>query len=211
MLPTLHASSSSYSSPTPLSLLHPCARATMTRAVRRPPRRRRRFHAPHLSLRPLSSTQRDQESVESSFALFSPFATHAVSPFASAAPFSSPVKYGSPWVALTERSSHPLILVVASPCLADTRQALRAPQFRSEPSSRRSAAAAASSSPWSSLPRPSLAQIDPGSSFLTSPGSFSTLPSSSKRPEYRPHRSTSPPAASLRRATTPSRLSSIPS
>jgi hypothetical protein len=55
--------------------------ATMTRAVRRPPRRRRRFHVPRLSLRPLSSTQRDQESVESSFALFFPFATYAVSPF----------------------------------------------------------------------------------------------------------------------------------
>jgi hypothetical protein len=108
-------------------LLPSRVRATMTRAVRRPPRRRRRFHVPRLSLRPLSSTQRDQESVESSFALFFPFATYAVSPFVSAASFSSPVKYGSPWAALTERSSHPLNPVVASPCLADTRQALRAP------------------------------------------------------------------------------------
>jgi hypothetical protein len=59
----VHASSSSHPSPVPLPLLHPCARATVTRAARLPPRRRRHFHArayPSVSLLLLNMTRRTQ-------------------------------------------------------------------------------------------------------------------------------------------------------
>jgi hypothetical protein len=84
------------------------------------------------------------------------------------------------WAAFTEHFSPPSTPVAASPCLADTRRPLGATQFRSEPSYRRSAAAAALASLWNSLFRPLLTQFDPGLSSTTSPGSFPTAPPSSK-------------------------------
>jgi hypothetical protein len=85
----------------------------------------------------------------------------------------------SPWAATTKHSSPPSTPIATSPCPAGARQPLGAPQFWSELGYRRSIAAA-SASPWDLLSRPPLTPIDPGSSFLTPPGSFSTLPPSPK-------------------------------
>jgi hypothetical protein len=185
-------------------------RATVIRAARRPPRRRCHFRAhayPPVSLLLLNLSRRTRRPHLHSF----PFTVQAPSSIASAAHSSPPAKHGSQWAATSKRSSPLALPLQASLTPTRAHRFPIVPQFRPElltderrpPPFRPHRGTLVSSSP-----RP---RLSPSRASPPRPEANRPLPRPLRSPEYHPHRSTSPPAASSCHATTTSHPSSIPS